>query len=610
MSSNTLTDPTLFSAAWRYRWLVAALTAVAVALGIAYVTVFPPETLYSAKASMVVQETGGGLDIGSSGNPQRFVANQVEIINSNAVFQLASDLAEQNDPPVLLEPADLEAGILVGYNNDSDLIDVVFIADEQAVAITGANALAAAYQELVSLETSAAADAALERIDSQLDTLEERVDAIKSDIDAIIAADTARADLLAQYEQALGEIVKLQAEAPLATNTRAAVIEGRLAELRDLIFIYQTVATIGAGSDELDKLRLDEDQVLARREALLERRDQITVDIELAPEVVAFLSTAQTAEVYEEAAGPRIIAVALLLGLLAGVAIAYLLASRRRIFHDRMEPQGVIRVPLLADIPSFAEEGLKTRLPVLDQPRSASAEAFRFAAASLELKMASQQAKSLVVISATLGTGKSTVVANLALAAAREGSRVLLIDADFGNQDLTALLTDEQTSVPHGLTDIVSAGMPFSEAIRSIEIGPDMHLSLLARGRQPVVAADLLRSPKVRQLFDTVREAFDVILVDAPPLLQVAYTSTLASYVDAALVIVAHRGSVGQLEEVNSRLSLIGRDSIGYVYNKSPLRREMTFTEGSMTDILGDMGIPEKTGALKTGVGQSSKKRR
>jgi capsular exopolysaccharide synthesis family protein len=610
MSSSTITDPTLFSAAWRYRWLVAVLTAIAVALGLAFITLFPPKTLYSANASMVVQATAGGLDIGASGNPQRFVANQVEIINSNSVFQLASELAQQNDPPVMLAPDDLEQGISVEYSNDSDLIDIVFIGDEEIVAITGANALAAAYQQLVSLETSAAADAALERIDNQLATLDERAVTLKSDIDALLAADTARADLLAQYEQALGEVVKLQAEAPTASKTRAAQIEDRLISLRDLISTYQTVAVIGPGNDELDQLRLDEEQVLARRVALLERRDQLTVDIELAPEVVGFLSTAQTAEIYQEAAAGRIVAVATLLGLLAGVAIAYLLASRRRIFHDRMEPLAVIGVPLLADIPSFAEEGIKTRLPVLDQPRSASAEAFRFAAASLELKMASQQVKSLVVISGTLGTGKSTVVANLAMAAAREGSRVLLIDADFGNQDLTALLTDEQTTVSAGLTDVVSAGMPFLEAIRSIEIGPGVHLSLLARGRQPVVAADLLRSPKVRQLFDTVREAFDVILVDAPPLLQVAYTSTLASYVDAALVVVAHRSSVGQLDEVKSRLSLIGRDSIGYVYNKSPLRREMTFTEGSMTDILGDMGVPEKGGALKTEAGQSSKKRR
>ncbi len=95
---------------------------------------------------------------------------------------------------------------------------------------------------------------------------------------------------------------------------------------------------------------------------------------------------------------------------MAGVGLAYLLSSRRRVFHDRTEPEAYLGAPLLADIPDFAEEGLKTRLPVRESPRSAAAEAFRFATASLELKLARQQAKSLVVISATLGTGKSTVL--------------------------------------------------------------------------------------------------------------------------------------------------------------------------------------------------------
>ena len=286
---------------------------------------------------------------------------------------------------------------------------------------------------------------------------------------------------------------------------------------------------------------------------------------------------------------------ALILGLLAGVGLAYTLASRRRVFHNRKEPEAVLGAPLLADIPDFAEEGLKTRLPVRESPRSAAAEAFRFATASLELKLASQQAKSLVVISATLGMGKSTVLANLALAAAREGNRVLLIDADFGNQDLSALLTGSATTSSDGLTDVISAGLPFTQAIRSIDVGADGALSLLSRGRQPVVAADLLRSPKVKQLFVSVREEFDLVLVDAPPLLQVAYASTLAAYVDGAMVIVGHGESAVMIEETRTRLALIGVEVFGYVYNRSPLRREMTVSEGSMIDILGDLGaVPEE----------------
>jgi receptor protein-tyrosine kinase len=203
--------------------------------------------------------------------------------------------------------------------------------------------------------------------------------------------------------------------------------------------------------------------------------------------------------------------------------------------------------------------------------------------------------------------GKSTLLANLALAAAREGNRVLLVDADFGNQDLSALLTGSAASTSGGLTDVISAGLPFTQAIRSIDVGADGVLSLLSRGRQPVVAADLLRSPKVKQLFDTVREEFDLVLVDAPPLLQVAYASTLAAYVDGAMVIVGHGESTVMIEETRTRLALIGVDVFGYVYNRSPLRREMTVSEGSMTDILGDLGAVPEEPPLS---GRGSRKRR
>ena len=96
MSEKTNTDPSLLSAAWRYRFLVAATVAFVVALAVVYLEVFPPQTVYGAQTSMVVQTTGGGLDLGASGSPDRFVANQIEILRSGAVAQLASELAAKS----------------------------------------------------------------------------------------------------------------------------------------------------------------------------------------------------------------------------------------------------------------------------------------------------------------------------------------------------------------------------------------------------------------------------------------------------------------------------------------------------------------------------------
>jgi len=590
VAENVLTEPTLFSAAWRYKWLVVLTTVVALALGIAYTVLRPTSTTYTARASLVVQATGSGLDLGTSGNPQRFVGNQVEILRSAAVVQLASQIAGQQDSPLQLTPADISKGLRIESSTSSDLIDVVFTyPDDADLAIGGANAVVDAYKQLVASEKTAVSKAALKRIDAELSTLDDQAQTLAGQITARINQDTTLTALQTEYQDALKEIVDLQAEAQSADAARLAEIRTRLSDLRNLINTYQAVRGIGRNDPELDALQAEQDQIVARRDALIERRDTISVDAELSPDVVAFSSPASSAAPSADSGPGRTVAVALMLGLAAGIGIAYLLASRRRVFHDRMEPELIIGVPLLADIPDFAQEGLTTLLPVRDEPRSASAEAFRFAAASLELKMNRQDVKSLAIISPTLGAGKSTVLANIALAAVRQGNKVLLIDADFGNQALTTLLAGDEGTREPGLTEVMSGGLTISQAIRSIEVGPDLLISLLSRGRQPVAAADLLRSEGARTLFTTAKEEYDMVLVDAPPLLQVAYASTIAGLVDAVLVLVAHEGSAAQLEEAYARLGLIGVSSLGYVYNSSPLRREMTVSEGSTADVLGNM---------------------
>ncbi len=604
MADNRLTEPTLLTAAWRHRWIVAMTTLAVVALGILYSLLRPPSTVYTASASLVVQATASGLDLGASGSPQRFVANQVEILKSEAVARLTSEIAAQQDPPLDVTPDEVTEGLVISSSSSSDLIDVLFsYPDDPQGAISGANAIVAAYKQLMTSEKNAVSASALDRIDTELETLNQQAESLSSQITDLNEQNKALTDLRDQYEASLQEIADLQTESQTASADRLDQIRTRLADLRNLINTYQAVRNLGSDNAQVDTLQAEYDQIAARRDALLERRDTISIDVELSPDVVAFSSDASSAFISSQSGMGRILAVALFVGLVSGIWLAYVRASRRRVFHDRMEPELILGVPLLADIPDFAQEGLTTLLPVRDEPRSASAEAFRFAAASLELKMNRQGVKSLVIISPTLGAGKSTVLANVAIASARQGNKVLVVDADFGNQALTRFLAgDEGTSAP-GLTEVVTGGLSIEQATRTIEVAPGLVISLLSRGRQPVAAADLLRSPGARSLFVTAKDEYDAVLVDAPPLLQVAYASTIAGLVDAALVLVAHEAPVAQLDEANGRLALIGVPILGYVYNASPLRREMTFSEGSTADVLGDRGgaavTEENQGAIK-----------
>ena len=119
--------------------------------------------------------------------------------------------------------------------------------------------------------------------------------------------------------------------------------------------------------------------------------------------------------------------IGLVAGLLVGAALAYVLALRRRKIAGRQDPAVIYGVPMIAEIPAFKGD----LLPMADDPHSAAAEAFRFAAVSVERVRAARGTQlSLAIVSPFAGAGKSTVVANLALALAEGGTRLLVVDAD------------------------------------------------------------------------------------------------------------------------------------------------------------------------------------
>jgi Mrp family chromosome partitioning ATPase len=118
----------------------------------------------------------------------------------------------------------------------------------------------------------------------------------------------------------------------------------------------------------------------------------------------------------------------------------------------------------------------------------------------------------------------------------------------------------------------------------------DVTLDLLSRGQRSVAAANILSAREAGALFAAAAAEYDIVFVDAPPLLQVAYASTVARYVDALVVVVSHGSPIGEIEELVKRLQLIGTPVLGYLYNRSPLRKEMTAVDGSMMDILGEAG--------------------
>ena len=270
-------------------------------------------------------------------------------------------------------------------------------------------------------------------------------------------------------------------------------------------------------------------------------------------------------------------AIGLVSGLVIGAVVAYVRASRRRGFIDRQYPAALYGVPLIGEIPAF-EAGKASwsigaaahGLPMSADPHSAVAEAFRFAAGSVERIRAERGPRlSLVFASPLADPGKGMVVANLALAIAEGGTRVLAVDADAGDGGLTTRLL-LGTAVDGGLEQVLAGQQPLVNCIQPSPLNGAVAVLGSGPAPQPRVTG-AARSKAASALLTTAKSSFDVVLIDSPALLQVADATELVAASDAAIIVLSPNELARDHLEMVDRLKFIGSDVVGYIYNRAPM---------------------------------------
>jgi Mrp family chromosome partitioning ATPase/uncharacterized protein involved in exopolysaccharide biosynthesis len=595
----------VLSAVWRSRWLVLFLGIAFAGLGWLYAS---RTAQWSAEATLEVQDPRSTnlFDQAFRDAPERYVESQIAIVESRAVARRAVEIASEQNPPIVVTVDEVVDGLTVEASSSSDIVTLSYTDETQREAIGVVNAVAAAYIDIGRLTADERFAEAVDELDRSIAGLQAELVGYESQISE------RQQQVLEQLEQDPERIsdrlllAELTAQLLALEPPPASSVDGRFSQFNsELDILTLQIQTISGGLDEQrtvvlalerddpDRAALVAQQSEAQRRLtdLQSRRDQLAVDADLASSGVVFFSPAETAE---PSGGAVFIVLGFLTGLAIGAAIAVLLANRRRRFASRTEPELVLGTRLLADVPNFKEERVSSILPVLDAPASASAEAFRFVSASISLQQlwpanddGSKNFKSLVSLSAGLSEGKTVVTANTAFAAAREGHKVLLVDADFGNQQLTELILGDGAPGP-GMTDVVAGGTTLARAVVNVPQDSAGTLDILSRGTALVRAPDFFSAPATAKLFKQISTKYDLVLIDAPPLLRVAYATTLARLADRGMIVVAHGEDVHAADELHDQIELVGIPLIGYVYNMAPLRSEMTVSAGSMADTLGE----------------------
>ena len=187
-------------------------------------------------------------------------------------------------------------------------------------------------------------------------------------------------------------------------------------------------------------------------------------------------------------------------------------------------------------------------------PKSPIAEQYRMLRANLESLHMRPSVKVIVVTSAVRGEGKSVTAVNLALTFARKPNmRVVLVDADMRKSSVPKWLG--LTECRQGLSTILQQDGELDGSLIRLEYPP---LNILPAGPCPDHPAELLQSTNMRRLLATLRAEFDLVVLDAPPLLPVADPGILASQADGALLVVrigkTHRKAVLEAQGIITKL--------------------------------------------------------
>jgi succinoglycan biosynthesis transport protein ExoP len=489
----------------RRKWIIIALPVIAAVVAYALSTMQSPQ--YKATAQVRVNTTSivlalGGLPSSPFGDPTRFLTLQANVARDR---QLAERVAEKSGIPGMTRDTFLSESSAASQT-DADILALSATYPSAAGATRLANTYASELKDYNTERQTAGINAAIASIEKTLRPLR-------------IAGNTTSPDFL-YLSQLEGQLKALGSS--LASNTSVQLAEGA------------------------SKVR-----PRPKRNAILGG----------------------------------------LLGLVLGVGLAFLAEALDKRVRTEKEIEEALGIPLLGRIPRPARALRNAnRLVMLAEPTSVHAQTFRRLRTSLEFVNFEQGARRIMVTSALPREGKSTTVANLAVALARAGRRIAIADLDLRRPFLHSFF---DTGSDHGFTDVVVNRVKLERAVRSVALPGSSRLGaaqsmngsyppaagsagngradvesvlhVLPAGSIPPAADEFLESERVSTVLDDLSEQFDVVLLDAPPLLAVGDVMTLSTKVDAIVVVTRLGIHRRQLEELARQLHTCRAPILGFV---------------------------------------------
>ncbi|OUL29113.1 polysaccharide biosynthesis tyrosine autokinase [Nostoc sp. 106C] len=397
--------------------------------------------------------------------------------------------------------------------------------------------------------------------------LDKKAAALRSQLEGRVSQTIGSSEFVPEQNLQIGKLKQNLTEELVKSEVDRLAVANRLAELRQVYVVNQRRLDILPRLEQ-QQLQLQRQLQVARvtYEQLLKQLQEVEV---LENQNIGNSRVISEALVPDKPVSPIVplnLGLGGVLGILLGVGVALMLEATDNSLKTIEEVKRLLDYPLLGTIPLAEKpkgsdgEG-SAELPTLHNPYSPESAAFEMLQANLGFSISDKTLKVIVLSSSIPGEGKSFVAANLAVAAAQTGRRVLLVDADMRRPRQHKVW--EQSNLI-GLSNILvnQAELPTTtkEAL--------MTLDLVTAGTIPPNAAALLESKRMAALIQEATSNYDFVIIDAPPLTAVADAQILGKLVDGVLLVV--RPGVVDSAAANATKNLLaqsGQRVLGMVVN-------------------------------------------
>lgn len=306
----------------------------------------------------------------------------------------------------------------------------------------------------------------------------------------------------------------------------------------------------------LERKRLAEENLY---NTLVEKYQEAQLNEQATPGNVLIMNTAFPSD---EPSEPNRLMI-IFMGLVIGLGVAFGFVYIRNYFDKTIKTPEDIEsqnVNVLAWIPRISREeaqGLKNpEFIVTQKPESIPAEAFRTIRTRLQFSHLQNHSNIILITSSAPGEGKTTISTNLAASFATANKRTVIVDCDLRKPRLYTLFGDQDSN---GFLDYIFGQTQYEKIIKKSDV---RNLDFITGGAIPPNPSEILGSPAMKTFLQKLKDEYEIVIIDSPPIMAVSDAEILSRFVDVCLLVVSANSS--EIDWLKESVSLLKHENVNF----------------------------------------------